>query len=77
MKTNRRGWQIQTRIPITDEHCIILPVVIVDLIFLECGRQNFPSWIIQADFEALEVVRTLLSRRSRGSTRHGIDVGIE
>lgn len=53
---------------ITDEHCVILPIIIVDLVLLECSRQNFPCWIVQADLEALEIIRALLSRGSRRGT---------
>ena len=47
----------------TYEHGIILPSIIGDAIFLEGSGENFPCGVIQADFEALKVVSTLLPIR--------------
>jgi len=45
------------------EHGIITPSIVGDAIFLEGSRENFPCRVIQTDFEALEVVSTLLPIR--------------
>ena len=46
---------------VADEHGIVLPVVVVDLVFLECSGENLPGGVVEADLEALEVIRTILS----------------
>ena len=45
------------------EHGIILPSIVGDAIFLEGSGEDFPCGVIKADFEALEVVSTLLPIR--------------
>lgn len=48
---------------ITDEHGIIFPFIVVDIVFLECSWEDFPSRIFEADLVVLEVVATVLSGR--------------
>lgn len=52
----QRMARVHTWRAIADEHRIILPVIIVDLIFLQCRREDLPCRIVQADFEALQVI---------------------
>lgn len=62
------AWQ-RTRSAITDKHSVVLPVVIVDLVLLQCRWEHLPCRIIQADFKALEVVLTVLAL---WTSRYGI-----
>ena len=56
-----------TRTSIADEHCIILPIIIVDLVLLECSGKDLPGRVVQADFEALQIILTILTLRPRRS----------
>lgn len=47
----------------TNEHGVVLPVVVVDLVFLECGREDFVGRVFERDFEGFEVVRGFLTGR--------------
>ena len=52
--------------PVTYEHGIILPVIIVDLIFLEGSGQDFPRGVLKTDFKAFEAVAGIWSWRLHG-----------
>ena len=66
MKRERREGPL-TGSAITYKHGVVLPVVVVNLVLLQCGRKDLPCGIIQANFEALEVVLAILTLRSRRS----------
>lgn len=32
--------------PETYEHSIVFPVIVIDAVFLQCGRKDLPCWIV-------------------------------
>lgn len=62
MKRERREGPL-TGSAITYKHCVVLPVVVVDLVLLQGSRQDLPGGVVQAHLEALQVVGTILPRR--------------
>ena len=65
---NATPWR-PTWCPIADEHGVILPIIVVDLVLLERGREDLPCGVVEADLEALEVVLTVLAL---WTSRYGI-----
>lgn len=59
--------RLRTWRTIADEHSIILPIIVINFVLSQGSWKNLPSRILQANLETLEVIRTLLSRWSRGS----------
>ena len=59
---------------VADEHGVILPVIIVDLVLLQRGGQDFPCRIIQANFETLKIIGAFLPNGFRRGDR--VPIGI-
>ena len=54
--TEARAVQISTWRPVANEHCIILPAVVIDSVLLESCREHLPGGIIQRNFESFEII---------------------